>query len=93
MIPSKWYFWILLLPLKLSELPFVYSGEKILGNLASSFHNQIFPSESLLYNENIIDQTFETRRILCECLAEQFFGVYYQPRTWHVTHNSRICSI
>ncbi|XP_041483978.1 transcription initiation factor TFIID subunit 2-like [Lytechinus variegatus] len=39
-------------------------------------------STNLLHSARIIDQTFETRRLLAEALASQFFGCYICPETW-----------
>ncbi|XP_072170420.1 transcription initiation factor TFIID subunit 2-like [Diadema setosum] len=42
-------------------------------------------STNLLHSAQIIDQTFETRRLLSEALAAQFFGCYICPEYWDDT--------
>ena len=37
---------------------------------------------TLLHPPTVIDQTFVTRRVLTECLAEQFFGMFVSIQSW-----------
>ncbi|KAJ1971125.1 hypothetical protein H4R35_005450, partial [Dimargaris xerosporica] len=39
-------------------------------------------SSHLLHPATIIDQTYDTRRVLSLALAEQWFGVYITPKAW-----------
>ncbi|TPX68903.1 hypothetical protein SpCBS45565_g02812 [Spizellomyces sp. 'palustris'] len=39
-------------------------------------------SSHLLLEDNIIDQTYETMRLLCRALVTQWFGHYIVPKTW-----------
>ncbi|KAJ1983367.1 hypothetical protein H4R34_001317 [Dimargaris verticillata] len=39
-------------------------------------------SSHLLHPADIIDQTYDTRRVLSLALAEQWFGVYITPKAW-----------
>ncbi|KAJ3159722.1 hypothetical protein HDU86_001372 [Geranomyces michiganensis] len=39
-------------------------------------------STDLLLNGTVIDQTYETTRLLCRALVAQWFGLYIVPKTW-----------
>lgn len=41
-----------------------------------------YTSTSLLHSPRIIDQTFHTRKVLAQALAEQFFGCYICMQDW-----------
>ncbi|KAL1919293.1 uncharacterized protein VTP21DRAFT_1986 [Calcarisporiella thermophila] len=42
-------------------------------------------SSDLLYPEDVIDQVYETRRVLAQSLACQWFGINIVPKTWSDT--------
>ncbi|KAF9409000.1 hypothetical protein BGZ94_002120, partial [Podila epigama] len=39
-------------------------------------------STSLLYSEDVIDQIYETRKLLTQALAQQWFGIHIVPKSW-----------
>lgn len=39
-------------------------------------------STSLLHPEDVIDQVYETRKLLTQALAQQWFGIYIVPKSW-----------
>ncbi|KAI8597334.1 hypothetical protein EDD21DRAFT_327148, partial [Dissophora ornata] len=39
-------------------------------------------STSLLYPEDVIDQVYETRKLLTQALAQQWFGIHIVPKSW-----------
>ena len=48
-------------------------------------------STNLLHSARIIDQTFETRRLMASAVAYQFFGAFITMQYWYVTtHTSRL---
>jgi len=51
---------------------------------ASSFTSATMAvcSTSLLFSEEIIDQAYETRKILAQALAQQWFGIHIVPKSW-----------
>ncbi|KAI8589053.1 hypothetical protein BDZ88DRAFT_396405 [Geranomyces variabilis] len=39
-------------------------------------------STDLLLNSTVVDQTYETTRLICRALVAQWFGLYVVPKTW-----------
>lgn len=39
-------------------------------------------SSHLLYSADVVDQTYNTRRLLSLALARQWFGVHIVPKAW-----------
>ncbi|KAG0354057.1 hypothetical protein BGZ54_001872, partial [Gamsiella multidivaricata] len=39
-------------------------------------------STSLLYSEDVIDQVYDSRKLLTQALAQQWFGIHIVPKTW-----------
>ncbi|XP_072045257.1 LOW QUALITY PROTEIN: transcription initiation factor TFIID subunit 2-like [Amphiura filiformis] len=49
---------------------------------AAAYMSVTIFNTNLLHSSRIIDQTFLTRRLMAQALAEQFFGCFINPETW-----------